>query len=61
MTHYLSLMTELYSVKSEGIVWAIEATSKITQKHDVVRDYSIFVDEAKAIVDFMAGDGLIAR
>jgi len=61
MTHYLSLMTELYSVKSEGIVWAIEANSKITQKHDVVRDYSVFVDEAKAIVDFMAGDGLIAR
>ena len=61
MTHYLSLMTELYSVKSEGIVWAIEANSKITQKFDVVRDYSIFVEEAKAIVDFMAGDGLIAQ
>jgi len=61
MTHYLSLLSELYSVKSEGIVWAIEANSKITQKHDVVRDYSIYVDEAKAIVDFMAGDGLIAQ
>jgi len=46
MTHYLSLLSELYSVKSEGIVWAIEANSKITQKHDVVRDYSIYVDEA---------------
>jgi hypothetical protein len=61
MTHYLALVTELISVNKRDIVWAIEATSKITQKHDVVRDYSVFVDEAKAIVDFMAGDGLVAQ
>lgn len=61
MTHYLALITELISVKEQEPVWAIESTSKVAQKHDVVRDYSIFVDEAKAIVDFMAGDGLVAQ
>ena len=61
MTHYLSLMSELYSVKNEDVVWAIEAKSKVAQKFDVVRDYTVFVDEAEAIVDFMAGDELIAQ
>jgi len=61
MTHYLSLLSELYSVKNRDSVWAIESKSKVSQKHDVVRDYSIFVEEAKAIVDFMAKDGLIAQ
>jgi hypothetical protein len=61
MTHSLSLLSELYSVQSRDSVWAIESNSKITQKHDVVRDYSIYVDEASAIVDFMAKDGLIAH
>ena len=61
MTHYLALITELISVNEEDTVWAIESTSKIAQKHDVVRDYSIYVDEAKAIVDYMARDGLVAR
>ncbi len=61
MTHYLALLTGLISVKEQDVVWAIESTSKVAQKHDVVRDYSIFVVEAKAIVDFMAKDGLVAR
>ena len=61
LTNYLALVTELISVSKEDTVWVIESTSKVAQKHDVVRDYSIFVDEAKAIVDFMAGDGLVAQ
>jgi len=61
MTHYLSLLSELYSVQSRDSVWAIESNSKISQKHDVVKDYSIYVEEANAIVDFMAKDGLIAH
>jgi len=61
MTHSLSLMTELYSVKHQDPVWAIESFSKVAQKHDVVKDYSIFVIEANAIVNFMAKDGLIAN
>lgn len=61
MTHNLSLLSELYSVKSRDSVWAIESNSRISQKHDVVRDYSIYVDEASAIVDFMAKDRLIAH
>ena len=47
--------------RKQDAVWAIESTSKVAQKHDVVRDYSIFVDEAKAIVDYMARDRLIAH
>ncbi len=61
MTHYLALITELISVNKEDTVWAIKSTSKVAQKHDVVRDYSIFVNEAKAMVDFMAADGIVAR
>lgn len=61
MTHNLSLLSELYSVQIRDSVWAIESNSRISQKHDVVRDYSIYVDEASAIVDFMAKDRLIAH
>lgn len=61
MTHYLALITELVSVNKREPVWAIESTSAVAQKHDVVRDYTIFVDEASAIVDFMKRDGLVAQ
>ncbi len=61
MMHTLTLMSELYSARNREPVWAIESYSKVAQKHDVVKDYSIFVIEAKAIVDFMVKDKLIAH
>ena len=59
--HSLVLVTELFSVQSRKAVWAIESKSKIIQDHDTVRDYTVFVDEANAIVSHLSRDGLIAR
>ena len=59
--HSLVLVTELFSVQSRKAVWAIESKSKIIQDHDTVRDYTVFVDEANAIVTHLSRDGLIAR
>jgi hypothetical protein len=57
--HKLSLATQMYSVQAEDVVWAIESNSDIIQAFDDGRDYSIFVKEAKAIVNSLAKDGLI--
>lgn len=59
--HQLVLVSELFSVQTEKAVWAIESKSRIVQDPDQVRDYSIFVDEANAIVTHLSRDGLIAR
>ncbi len=57
----LSLATQLYSVQSQDVVWAIEAKSDIAQKFDDGRDYSIYVTEAAAIVNSLAKGGLLAK
>jgi hypothetical protein len=57
--HKLSLATQMYSVQAEDVVWAIESNSDIIQAFDDGRDYSIFVKEAKAIVNSLAKGGLI--
>ncbi len=57
--HKLSLATQMYSVQSEDVVWAIESNSDVIQAFDDGRDYSIFVKEAKAIVNSLAKGGLI--
>jgi hypothetical protein len=59
--HKLALATQLYSVQSKDVVWAIEAKSDIAQKFDEGRDYSVYVDEATAIVNSLAADGLIKK
>ena len=59
--HSLVLVTELFSVQSRKAVWAIESRSRIVQDHENARDYSVFVDEADAIVTHLERDGLIAR
>lgn len=59
--HKLSLATQLYSVQSQDVVWAIESNSDIRQKFDDGRDYSIYVKEADAITKKLLGDGLIAK
>ena len=59
--HELSLATQLYSVQAKDVVWAIESNSDIIQNFDDGRDYSIYVDEAEAIVNSLHQDGLISR
>lgn len=61
MDHKLSLATQMYSVKAEDVVWAIEAHADIAQKFNEGRDYSVYVDEAAAIVNSLAKDGLISK
>ena len=58
--HSLELATQLYSVQAKDVVWAIESKSSIQQDFDQTRDYSIFVDEADAIVTQLLRDGLIS-
>jgi hypothetical protein len=59
--HELSLATQVYSVQAKDVVWAIESNSDIIQAFDDGRDYSIFVKEAKAIVNSLAKGGLISK
>lgn len=59
--HDLALATQLYSVQSQDVVWAIESKSHIVQNFDDGRDYQIYVDEATAIVDSLVSAGLVAR
>jgi hypothetical protein len=59
--HQLSLATQLFSAESRSVVWAIESHSKIRQDFDEGRQYSIYVDEATAIVKQLVRDGLIAK
>jgi hypothetical protein len=59
--HRLSLATQLVSTESRDVVWAIESHSKIHQDFDEGRKYSIYVDEATAIVKQLVRDGLIAK
>ena len=57
----LRLATQVYSVRDRDAVWAIESKTKIVQRFDNMQDYSIFVDEAKAIVENLSSGGLIAN
>jgi hypothetical protein len=59
--HSLVLLTELHSVQQRETVWGIESKSEIALGFDQSRDYSIIVNEAEAIVRYLARDGLIAR
>jgi len=59
--HTLSLLTELYSVGNKETVWAIQSRSNFTLGFDRMRDFSVVVDEAKAIASYLSRDGLIAR
>lgn len=59
--HSLALATQLYSVSSKDVVWAIESHSNINQAFDQGPDYSIYIDEAKAIASSLRKDGLVSR
>jgi hypothetical protein len=60
LSHALVLSTQLYSVRNKEPVWAIESKSKIVQDYDHRQDYSVFINEAKAISSHMSLDGLLA-
>ena len=59
--HDLVLGTALYSVQTKDIVWAIESKSRIDPGVGELADYSIYVDEAGAIVKYLSVDGLIGN
>lgn len=59
--HELSLATQLYSVQAKDVVWAMESNSSLQRAFDKGPDYSIFVDEANAIVTELLRGGLIVR
>ena len=58
--HSLVLRTDVYSVARDETVWGIESKSKFELGFDQSKDYSIIVNEAKAIASNLARDGLIA-
>jgi hypothetical protein len=55
------LATEMYSVRDEEAVWAIESKSQIVQEVSQPRPYGVFIDEAKTITRYLARDKLIAK
>ncbi len=59
--HSLVVLTELYSVLKRETVWGIESKSRYSMGFDRSKDYSIIVNEAKAITKYLSRDGLIAR
>lgn len=59
MEHALVLKTEVLSVATREPVWAIDASSQFVEVQEDGLDYSIFVDEANAIVTSLSKDGLI--
>ena len=61
LKHDIVLATQLYSVRDQEPVWAIESTSKLVQDFDQSLDYSVITNEAKAITRHLSRDGLIAQ
>ena len=59
--HLLVLATQLYSVKSQEAVWAIESRSKVVQDFDEVKGFSVILNEATAIAAHLSSDGLLAE
>jgi hypothetical protein len=58
-THSMVLGTQLYSVKLEEPVWAIEADFKIKEEDDGAWSYSVFPTQAKNIANHLSRDKLI--
>ncbi len=60
LEHDLTLLVELISARTRDRVWKIETRSKVVLESELDRDYSAYVDEAKAISRQMARDGLLS-
>ena len=61
LEHDLVLTTELFSVNQREGVWAIQSRSKVVFDHEQTSDYSIYVNEAKAIGTSLLSDKMIVR
>lgn len=59
--HEFTMATQVFSVSTREPVWTIETHSKLKRNIDGQYSGTSIVDEAKAIVDTMARDGLLAR
>jgi len=59
-THSLVLSTQLYSVSKQSPVWAIESKTKLARDHQNRGDTTFITDEAKAVVNYLSRDGLLA-
>lgn len=57
----LALRADLIAVDNKESVWAVASTTKDKSDFEGTRDYSKIVNQAKAIVDALASDHLIAR
>ncbi len=55
------LATEVYSVSTRDVVWAIESTANFQQDITVPRPYLIYLDEATSIVSHLSRDGVIVK
>ena len=59
LEHELVLASQVFSVRDRAPVWGIDSRSSFTQIEEDGLRYSVFVDEARAIVRRMARDGLV--
>jgi hypothetical protein len=59
-THSFLLSTQLYSVDKQSQVWAIESKTELARDHQNRGDTSFIAIEAKAIVNYLSRDGLLA-
>jgi len=59
--HAVVLLTDLYSAQSRDIEWGIQSASDVKVKFDRLHDFSVIQREARAIVQQLARDGLLAR
>ncbi len=55
------LATQVYSVSTRDVVWAIESSADFEQDISVPRPYLIYLDEARSIVRHLSRDGVIAK
>jgi len=60
LTHDIVLATQLYSVRNQEPVWAIESKTKVVQAFDQRGDVSAIAAEAKSIVSHLSKDDLLA-
>lgn len=61
LKHTLRMATQVFSVGSMAPVWAIESKSKLTRTADQQRHGTTIVAEAKAIINAMSRDRLLAK
>ena len=59
-TYSVVLSTQLYSVSKQEPVWSIESKTKLARDHQNRGDTTFITNEAKAIVNYLSRDGLLA-